>query len=151
MKQQNVKRVESVAMILERELASTIKEWLNRVSEVPALTSIRLSEADRTAYLPKLFSDLLYRLRFAKGNEASLSIIAAAAHGRARFAQGYTVDMLVEESRIFEISTLGTLYLHWCEVDQDHALSDVMIIADEADRQLTEAVRSFMTAQAAAA
>jgi hypothetical protein len=29
-------------------------------------------------------------------------------------------------------------------------LLDVMIIADEADRQLTETVRSFMTAQQAA-
>ena len=63
--------VKSVAVILERELASTIKEWLKQVKLVPDLTIIPL-------------------------------------------------------------------------------LLDVIIIADEADRQLTETVRSFMTAQQAA-
>jgi hypothetical protein len=146
-------------VILERELASTIKEWLKRVSLVPSLTSIPLSDADRTCYLPKLFADLLCRLRLARGDEPPRELlrnsgtidIAAAAHGRARFVQGYSVAMLVEESRIFEVSTFGTLRLHWRELDQNQVLSDVMIIADEADRQLTEAVRSFLTAQAAAA
>src|SRR5450755_2914107 len=154
-----LKRVESGAVILERELASTIKEWLKRVSLVPSLTSIPLSDADRTCYLPKLFADLLCRLRLARGDEPPRELlrnsgtidIAAAAHGRARFVQGYSVAMLVEESRIFEVSTFGTLRLHWRELDQNQVLSDVMIIADEADRQLTEAVRSFLTAQAAAA
>jgi hypothetical protein len=90
------KTVTSVAVILERELNSTIKEWLERVSLVPDLTSIPLSDADRTLYLPKLIAG------------------------------------------------------HWRELDQNQVLSDVMIIADEANRQLTEAVSSFMTAQAAA-
>ena len=65
--------------------------------------------------------------------------------------QGYSVAMLVEESRLFEVSTFGTLHRHWRELDQNQVLSDVMIIADEADRQLTVAVSSFMSAQAAAA
>ena len=58
--------------------------------------------------------------------------------------------MLVEESRIFQVTTFGTLHLHQSELDQSEVLLDVMSIADEADRQLTETVRSFMTAQAAA-
>ena len=80
----------------------------------------------------------------------SLSL-AAAAHGNVRFAQGYSPSMLVEESRIFQVSTFSTLHLHQSELDQSEVLLDVMTIADEADRQLTETVRSFMTAQQAAA
>ena len=136
--------LESVAVILERELAFTIKEWLRRVNLVPALTIIPLSNADRTAHLPKLFEDMFCRLRLAEGDSPSISLIAAAAHGKVRFAQGYSIALLVEESRIFEVNTFGTLHLHWRELDQSHALSDVMLIADEADRQLTESVRSFM-------
>ena len=59
--------------------------------------------------------------------------------------------MLVEESRIFQVATFGTLHLYQSELDQNQVLLDVMTIADEADRQLTETVRSFMTAQQAAA
>jgi hypothetical protein len=152
MKQEaKLETVRTVAVILEREIASTVMEWLARMRLVPALTSIPLNDVDRTLYLPKLFADVLCRLRLAKGDEPSTSIIAAVAHGRTRFMQGYSVAMLVEESRLFEVSTFGTLHRHWRELDQNQVLSDVMIIADEADRQLTEAVRSFMSAQAAAA
>jgi hypothetical protein len=46
--------------------------------------------------------------------------------------------------RIFEVSAFNTLHLHWSELEQSNVLPDVMIIADEADRQLTETMRSFM-------
>jgi len=144
-----LKKVASVAVILKRELDSTIKEWLRHVKLVPALIAIPLSDAERTGHLPKLFEDVLNRLRLARGAEQPLSTTASA-HGKLRFSQGYSVPMLVEESRIFQVTTFSTLHLHQNELDQNQVLSDVIIIADEADRQLTETVRSFMTAQQAA-
>jgi hypothetical protein len=135
---------------LERELASTIKEWLKQVKLLPGLASIPLSDSDRAGHLPELFADLLYRLRVPGDTEPRVSI-AASAHGGLRFAQGYSASMLVEESRIFQVTTFGTLHLYQSELEQNRVLLDVMIIADEADRQLTETVRSFMTAQRAAA
>jgi hypothetical protein len=144
-----LKTLKSVAVILERELGSTIKEWLRQVKLVPELSNILLTDSDRTGHLPKLFGDLLYRLRLPRDTEPRISI-AAAAHGGLRFAQGYSPSMLVEESRIFQVTTFGTLHLHQSELDQSAVLLDVMTIADEADRQLTETMRSFMTAQAAA-
>jgi hypothetical protein len=141
--------VTDVAVILKRELDSTIKEWLRHVKLVPALIAIPLSDAERTCHLPKLFEDVLDRLRLARGAEPPFSITASA-HGKLRFSQGYSVPMLVEESRIFEVSTFGTLHIHRGELDQNQVLSDVIIIADEADRQLGESVDSFITQQRAA-
>jgi len=145
-----LKTVKSVAVILEREFASTIQEWLKQVNLLPDLTDIPLSDSDRTGHLPQLFDDLLCRLRLPRDAQPPVCI-AAAAHGGQRFAQGYSLSMLVEESRIFEITTFGTLHLYESELDQNQVLLDVMIIADEADSQLRETVRSFMTAQQAAA
>jgi hypothetical protein len=141
-----LKTLKSVEVILKRELAPTIKAWLKQVNLVPDLTNIPLSDSDRTGHLPKLFDDLLCRLRLPRDAEPLLSITASA-HGQLRFSQGYSVPMLVEESRIFQVTTFGTLHLHQSELDQSEVLLDVMTIADEADRQLTETVRSFMTAQ----
>lgn len=73
------------------------------------------------------------------------------AHGKLRFAQGYSVSMLVEESRIFQVSTFSTLHLHQAKLDQDQVLLDGMTIADGADRLFEEAVRSFTAAVQAAA
>ena len=77
--------VESVAAIHERELASTIAEWLKRVNLIPDLTNISLSDADRTGHLPQLLKDLISRLRLDRDAEPPFSI-AAAAHGKMRFA-----------------------------------------------------------------
>jgi hypothetical protein len=68
---------------------------------------------------------------------------SASAHGNMRFMQGYSPAMLVEESRIFQVSTFNTLNLHQSELDLTQVLLDVIVIADEADRQLTESMRSF--------
>jgi hypothetical protein len=134
----------SVAAILEKELDSMISEWKRQVSLVPSLTNILLSDADRTGHLPMLFDDVLCRLRGNRDTEPLVSI-AAAAHGRLRFAQGYSVAMLVDESRILEVTTFGALQRHQVELDRNQLLQDVGIIADEADRpvQLSRKVCKF--------
>jgi len=143
------KTAKSVAAILEQELDNMISEWKSQISLVPNLANILLGDADRTGHLPALFDEVLCRLQGNRNTEPLVSI-AAAAHGRLRFAQGYSVAMLVEESRILEVTTFGTLQRHQGELDRNQVLLDVGIIADEADRQLEETVGGFMAAQAAA-
>lgn len=141
-----MRKAESVADILEQELLPTIKEWLKRVNRVPDVTSVPLTDDERTGHLPKLFHDLISRLRLDRDAKPPISI-AAAAHGKLRFQQGYTPAMLIEESRAFQVSTFGTLHLHQNKLDQNQVLPDVMIIADEVDAQLKETVRSLMEAK----
>ena len=143
-----LKELASVADILERELQPTIKEWLRRVNLIPELTDIPLSDADRTGHLPKLYYDLISRLRLTKDAHQPVS---AAAHGYLRRAQGYSASMLIEESRVFQVATFSTLHLHQSELDQNQVLLDVMVIADEVDAQLMETVRSLMGAKLAEA
>ena len=60
-----------------------------------------------------------------------------------RRKQGYSAAMLIEESRVFQVATFSTLHLHQSELDQNQVLLDVMVIADEVDQQLTQAVRCW--------
>jgi hypothetical protein len=139
----DLKTASSVADILERESEPTIKDWLRRVNLIPSLVNVPLSDADRTGHLPKLYVDLICRLRLAKNSAPSIST-AAVEHGRARHAQGYTAGMLIEESRVFQVATFGALHLHQSELDQSKMLPDVMVIADEVDQQLMAAVGILM-------
>src|ERR1700727_1125117 len=132
----------SVRAILERELDPTVREWLRRVNLISELTDIPLSDADRCGHLTKLFSDLIYRLRLPNDADRPVSV-SAAAHGQRRREQGYSAAMLIEESRIFQVVTFRTLHLHLGELDQGRLLLDVIVIADEADAQLRDAVRSL--------
>jgi hypothetical protein len=140
----------TTAAILERERNSVIEEWLRRVNGAPALTVIPLSDAERTGHLSSLLDDLINRLQNLGRKQPSVCT-GAGLHGKMRFVQGYSLPMLVEESKIFEVSTYMTLHLHQSELIQSQALLDVITIADEADKQLEETVRSFMMVRTAAA
>jgi len=58
--------------------------------------------------------------------------------------------MLIEESRVCEVATFSTLHLHQNELDKDQVLLDVVVIADEVDSQLTQAVSSMTKGSTAA-
>jgi DNA-binding response OmpR family regulator len=137
-------KVESVATILERESDITIQNWLELVEEDAELTCIPLGRADRTGHLPRLLQDLVVRLRLVSGSKAPLSI-AAHDHGNMRREQGYTVPMVIEESRILQVSIFTTLQRNMRSVDFSKVLLDVVTIADEVDSQLKQAMLSYVT------
>lgn len=140
---------ESVADILERDSAAIIRTWLARVERNHELTSIPLSFEERTGHLPRLLKDLVARLRQPHTLEGEgMPSRAAAAHARLRHRQGYSAAMMVEESRMLQVSIFQTLQNNLNTVDFSLLLVDVMTIADEVDWQLAQAMRSYMGAVA---
>jgi len=125
---------EAVADVLEGETKSTIDNWLSRVSLEADILSIPMTAADRSAHLPAIFKDLVTRLRnpLPLGTRA-LTSDAAHDHGLSRREQGYTPAMMVEESRILQVSIFQTLQKNLTRLDPDVLLVDVMAIADEVD------------------
>src|SRR3981189_1757269 len=143
---QSIKRLkpESVASILEREVETTIQNWLDIVDQDAELTVIPLSRIERTGHLPKLLLDLVVRLRLDSRSAAPISM-AARNHGAMRFQQGYTATMVVEVSRILQVSIFSTLQRNLCGVDFSRLLLDVVTIADEVDSQLKQAMSNYIT------
>jgi hypothetical protein len=140
--------VENVADILEREQEILIKEWLALVEKQADLMHIPLTYEERTGHLPALMSDVIMRLRLDAGTKAPISK-AAAHHGDLRRKQGYTVAMVVEESRLLQVTIFSTLHNNVKHVDFSTLLPDIVTIADEVDAQLKEQMLRFMAADAA--
>jgi len=138
--------VENVANILEREAQSTIQDWLLRVDLEPQIITVPLDFETRCAHLPQLFRDLVSRLRhpLPLGTRALVSS-AAGEHGLLRRKQGYSAAMMVEESRMLQVSIFQTLQNNLRRVDFSLLLVDVMAIADEVDSQLAQAMTSYVT------
>jgi CheY-like chemotaxis protein len=138
--------VESVATILEQETQSTISDWLLRVELEPHIISVPLNYQDRCAHLPQLFRDLVTRLRhpLPLGTRALVSP-AAVEHGLLRRQQGYSAAMLVEESRMLQVSIFQTLQNNLHRVNFSLVLVSVMAIADEVDSQLAQQMASYIT------
>jgi DNA-binding response OmpR family regulator len=134
---------ESVATILERDLDPTIQYWMTKVEQNDELKRIPLNYEDRTGHLPKLLCDLVLRIRLSPKDEIPLSS-AARDHGILRHQQAYTVPMIVEESRILQVSIFNTLQTNLKSVDFSTVLLDVMTIADEVDSQLKQQMLGFL-------
>jgi hypothetical protein len=137
--------VESVATILERSAQTTIRDWFQRVQRDERLMAVPLSNELRCAHLPQVFRDLVHRLRSARplGTKEVMSI-AAAQHGVIRHKQGYTAAMLVEESRMLQVSIFQMLQNNLASIDFSLLLIGVMTIADEVDSQLSQAMDSYL-------
>jgi CheY-like chemotaxis protein len=140
---QRRREIVTVATILERSRDSIIQEWFGRLQTEEKLMSIPLSREQRCSHLPLLFSDLVYRLRSRKLMGPNEPKSAAARYGVNRFNQGYTAAMLVEESRMLQVSIFKTLHNNLLNIDYSVLLIGVMTIADEIDCQLSQAIDSY--------
>jgi hypothetical protein len=140
--------VASVADILDRELGTLIGEWFIRVEKDPELTRIHLNHEERTGHLPRLMHDVTARLREDDGTKAAISE-AAAAHGDLRHNQGYTVEMLIEESRLLQVSIFTTLHENVKNLEFSTLLPNIVTIADEVEAQLKQQMKRFKAAEVA--
>ena len=61
-----------------------------------------------------------------------------------RYRQGYAVPLLVEESRLLQVSIFDTLRINQTELEPQIMMCGVVIIADECDAQLKHTVETFM-------
>ena len=140
------RRTENVATILEQDTQSTIDDWLVRVELEPQIFAVPLCAEERCAHLPQLFRDLVFRLRnpLPLGTRAHASP-SAASHGLLRRKQGYSAAMMVEESRMLQVSIFQTLQNNLFRVDFSLLLVGVMAIADEVDSQLAQAMASYIS------
>ncbi|MDQ1453338.1 MAG: hypothetical protein QOK38_3204 [Acidobacteriaceae bacterium] len=136
--------IESVATILEYSIESTIDAWYERVKRDKKLTAVSMSREQRVGHIPKILIDLVHRLRSFKSLGSSELVSGAAEdHGRSRRQQGYSAAMLVEESRMLQVSIFETLQKSLASIDFSILLNSVMTIADEVDAQLSQAIDSY--------
>ncbi|MDP9050533.1 MAG: response regulator [Acidobacteriota bacterium] len=137
--------VETVATILERTTEVTIKDWFEHIQKDKKVMTVPLTYEERTSHLPQLFRELVHRLRaFKEIGSTELVSPAAAEHGLNRRKQGYTAAMLVEESRMLQVSVFHTLQQNLARIDFSILLKEVMTIADEIDSQLSQAMTSYI-------
>jgi CheY-like chemotaxis protein len=137
--------IESLATILESSIPSTIDAWFDRVGNDEKITAVSMSREQRVGHLPKVLIDLVNRLRSFKSlGSHELISVAAQQHGRLRRQQGYSAAMMIEESRMLQVSIFETLQKNLASIDFSILLNGVMTIADEVDSQLSQAMDSYI-------
>jgi CheY-like chemotaxis protein len=133
-----------VAEILSRNVQPTIQLWFDHLREEESVTSVAMTDEQRCTHLPQFFRELVCRLQSTQGIGSKQKVSSAATlHGIKRFQQGYSAAMLVEESRVLQLSIFQTLQNHLANIDFSKVLLGVMVVADEIDSQLSQGLTSF--------
>jgi CheY-like chemotaxis protein len=139
------RKIETLATILERTTDAGIADWYEGVEKEESLMAIPLSREERCKHLPQLFCDLADRLQSLKPlGTKELQSKSASNHGTQRRKQGYTAAMMVEESRILQVTIFHTLQKNLGTIDFSVLLLGVMTIADEVDSQLSQSMKSYL-------
>ena len=131
-----------MGVILRRCARGIVESWL-ALAKQSDLSVVPLSDEQRARHIPRLVEDLALRLSKSsaamKDSDAIFSA-AAVAHGKLRYLQGYTLAMLVDESRITEATAFGMLQDKLNSLDFSLLFPDVTAIADEVDGQLAQSM-----------
>jgi CheY-like chemotaxis protein len=137
--------VESVAQILFRSSHEIVQHWFERVANEPKLMAVPMNFELRSRHLPEVIGDLVVRLTSLEplGTKA-LRSVSSIDHGILRRRQLYSADMLVEESRLLQVSVFEALQNNLETIDFSVVLLGVMTIADEIDSQLSQAMESYI-------
>ena len=130
---------ERVATILQCAMDSTIRHWLARV-ESQRGTDRNRAELPRAHGPSSAAPGRPGAPSAPRPHNQALISSAAREHGVLRRTQGYSIAMVVEESRILQVSIFETLQNSLEKVDFSTLLLDVMAIADEVDSQLKQTV-----------
>ena len=139
------RQTESLDAILERATGSTIRDWYKLILQEKLVMSVPMSHDLRCGHLPQLFHELADRLRASEPIGTTRSVSPAAAlHGMNRRRSGYSAAMLVEESRILQVTIFKTIQNNLATIDPSLLLHGLMTIADEIDSQLSQAIASFL-------
>ena len=137
-------------MILEN-CDRIIQRWLQEVAVDSRLSSIRISDDERIDRFPLLLNDLANLLEEGAGApQIPLeSLSAAAVHGADRAKQGYTIPLLVAETRILNRVIATVLHENLLTMNLSTLIPEALKIGEYLQALLEESIRAFQAAEAA--
>jgi len=81
------------------------------------MTSVPMDYEQCCGYLPQVFRELVSRLQSSRNKQQSKGVACCGKARLDRRRQGYSAAMLVEESRMLEVSIFQTLQNHIASID----------------------------------
>ncbi len=129
-------------VILEKS-ETIVRKWLKEIEADQRLMAIPVSEKERIDRLPLLLRDLATALKVAAPKLPTESFTAAAIHGRDRASQGYTIPLLVTETRILNRVIGSLLQENLLNIDLSTLFPDALRVGEYLQALLEESIRAF--------
>ena len=136
-----------VSTVISEKSDEIIERWLQEVSADDRWNSISLSKEERIDRLPLLLTDLAKAVEAGKAEIPAELLSAAAAHGADRCRQGYTIPLLVTETRIINRVIATVLQEDLLSMNLSMLIPDALKTGEYLETLLEESIRAFQAAQ----
>lgn len=132
--------------LISANIVNITQDWLVSVRKDPELSRTRLSDVEYTDHVPRL---LEVTLKVSQGKEISeVDRRAARDHGTLRRKQGYTVPLMIRESRLLDEAIATCVRVNLLAVEISHLIMDLIWIQRTKQVLLEESVAAFLAAPA---
>jgi len=134
------KRVWTVILEQSDEI---LKRWLAEVNADGRLISIPMSQSERINGFPRLLTDLAKAVEIGKTEVPPEVLSGAAAHGADRCRQGYTIPLLVTETRILNRVIATVLQEDLLSMNLSTLIPEALRTGEYLETLLEESIRAF--------
>jgi DNA-binding response OmpR family regulator len=131
-----------LSQVVEENIPEITESWLDTVRADPRLGAIHISDEARTDHIPKV---LEVTLRISNGETiGDFDTHAARDHGIMRRKQGYTVPLLIRETRLLHDVIANCMQQNLLVIEISHLIPDMLIIHQTIQKLLEESVIAFL-------
>jgi DNA-binding response OmpR family regulator len=142
----------SVAEMLRAKSDDILMRARELMRDSTTLRSLPLTEEQRVEGLPEIIAELVVQLASSTPEESTAGgLKAASAHGRVRRSQGYTPEMLAEDSRLLGHAIHDVIETNLLDLGLSSLVSDLRRVNDTLSRELEVSIQAYMAVGPAAA
>ena len=135
---------------LVQHVPDVVERSLKAMKAHPRLGAIPLSDTERTDHIPELLTEIVRQLRSPHPDDPTCEVSrAGAVHGEVRRAQGYTQEMLVDDTRILDSAIYACVQDHLLHIELSNLIPDLSRLNDGLEAHLQAALTAFSTKKAA--
>ena len=134
----------SVADIIRHTKVTIIQDWLAAVCCDAEICRVPLPDSERTDHLPDLLEDMAKMLQTRDGLTSPARVRAAEMHGRTRRRQGYSIPMILEETRILQQKIFDAIQADLLSVNFSLLVPDLMRTSDTLEVQLRASIEAYL-------
>lgn len=149
---QKVRRLPAqvLADFLESHANKVMERALAAMKTHPRLSAVPLSDRERTDHIPAMLTEIVRQLRSRTPDHPTEAVCQAGIeHGEARRRQGYTQEMLVDDTRIIDSSIYSVVQDHLLNINLSNLIPDLSRLNDALEAHLQASLAAFHSEQAA--
>jgi len=129
--------------IIQENIDALIERWLNVIEADAELTELGVSAAARTGHLPQYLTALTTQIETNEKQAGKMAMEAASQHGRQRRSMGYSVRLLVRETRLLKTVIYEMLQEHLLEIKVSQLIAEIIAFSVSITEQLEISITAF--------